>query len=425
MHPSQDELLPLDSRLSLKSDLIALDEAEAFWGERSGGKITARNWLRAMLAVSGSESASLRGLAFCLGLEGPSVSKQAVHERMGGSEALMGLALARSLAARAPAAALPRGAFRRILAQDSTAVALPDRLRGRFAYSFSGGAAMMRVQAVYDLLAGRFVSLDLRPHLETDQKASPGIAAELGPGDLLVRDLGYYSYEAFAAIAATGARFLSRLHGQSVVCGLDGRRLDLPGLLSLGRGLDMPVLLGGRRAPAVPQLRLVALPVPPEVAAERRRRLRRDSPKVSERLLRLQDWTIFLTNAPAEELAADAIADLYRQRWTIEILFKSWKSGLGIARVPARASCAMAVSLVMACLIRSTLAQALVAPAVESGSGRYASACKLATLAALLAGRVPETPEQAQALVENILRHSLMERRRKPNLKEALESVLA
>ena len=80
-----------------------------------------------------------------------------------------------------------------------------------------------------------------------------------------------------------------------------------------------------RRLPA----RLIAIPVPEEVAIKRqcaqRRKAQKHSRKVNPRLLELAQWTLLLTNIPKEELSIAEALVLLRLRWQIELLFKLWK----------------------------------------------------------------------------------------------------
>jgi hypothetical protein len=86
------------------------------------------------------------------------------------------------------------------------------------------------------------------------------------------------------------------------------------------------VQLGARHRLAA---RLLAVPVPPAVAAARRRKLRaaaREAGRtVSKARLALAGWTLLVTNAPAALLSIAEALVLYRARWQIELLFKLWK----------------------------------------------------------------------------------------------------
>jgi hypothetical protein len=89
---------------------------------------------------------------------------------------------------------------------------------------------------------------------------------------------------------------------------------------------EFPVLLGCTHQLPV---RLLAVRVPPDVANRRRRQLRaraRDHGRTpSAEILAWADWTLLVTNAPADRLSLHEALVLLRARWQIELLFKLWK----------------------------------------------------------------------------------------------------
>ena len=141
------------------------------------------------------------------------------------------------------------------------------------------------------------------------------------------RDQGGLS-DAFAADVAQGVDFFSRYKHGTTLFDADGTRLDLPTLLPrrARQPLDLAIQLGQQRLPC----RLLALPVPATVAAERRRRLRyqakRKQRPVSRIALVLADWNLYVTSLSAAQLALAEAPILARTRWQIERLFKLWKS---------------------------------------------------------------------------------------------------
>jgi Transposase DDE domain len=70
--------------------------------------------------------------------------------------------------------------------------------------------------------------------------------------------------------------------------------------------------------------------VPKEVGDQRRKDLLADAQRrgqlISEQTLRLADWTILLTDAPAKRLRFEEALVLLRERWQMELLYKLWKS---------------------------------------------------------------------------------------------------
>lgn len=220
--------------------------------------------------------------------------------------------------------------FNGVFVQDSSIVALPNDL----AEVWKGcggnpgvGQAAVKIQVRLDLSQGGLDRLQLEDGCSQD-KGSTIQVAPLPAGSLRLADLGYFSLERMRELAEQGVFYLSRLQPQTVVFDKAGRRLDLVKvLMEAGDALvDRPVELGiQQRLPC----RLLAVRVPPAVAAERRRRLhkeaRRRGQTVSKRSLAQADWTILATNAPVEKLSVREALVLIRVRWQIELLFKLWK----------------------------------------------------------------------------------------------------
>jgi DDE family transposase len=229
--------------------------------------------------------------------------------------------------------------FRRVLLHDSTVEPLPKQL----ASAFAGPAnhrprryAALKLQFVCDLLHSQVLHLSLSGFTRNDQSASPDILSLLQPGDLIIRDLGYFVLKVFEQISLRGAFFLSRYrHDVLIFDTQSGQPLDWAKLLRPGQVLDRQVLLGEQRVP----VRLVAQPVSQTLANQRRRlaksnRDRRLNP--GKRKLYLLGWNIFITNVTSTIWPAKALAPIYRLRWRIEIIFKAWKSHLGLRQLNCR-----------------------------------------------------------------------------------------
>jgi hypothetical protein len=287
---------------------------------------------------------SLRMAASLLGVLGrTTVSKQALAKRSNPAAVEFVRQLLQRLLQQVACSsrALPPRAFagfRRVLLQDSTAVALPARLAAEFPGSRNGRAAaqaMLKIQTVYDLLAEQFVQFGLTPFTTNDQAAAADICQLAQRGDLVVRDLGYFVLDALRQCVQQGIYFLSRLWVGTTVLSADGQQeLDLLGKLRRDGFVDTEVCLGQQQKLRV---RLVALPVPEAVANERRRRARhnrdRRCPPSAKRLL-LLGWDLFITNVGEEVWPARLVGRIYGLRWRIEIVFKSWKSHFHLETFP-------------------------------------------------------------------------------------------
>lgn len=424
----------LDQHLaSIPTDSLARDHG---WLQRASRKISPHHWVLGACYLAIGSEASLSHFSWILSLLGGSVlSKQAVRKRLlhRGStlleQALLFLLKRQFQPAWIPDLT-PMG-FGRVLLQDSTLVSLHPRLANVFPgpqNQHSGPTAQLRIQAVFDLLSGRYLHFGCSGFTRNDQRAAVDVLEHLQPRDLVVRDLGYFVLQVFEQIRSKGAYFLSRLRLNTVV--LDpqtNKPLDLLRMLRSSGSLDIPVLLGTRTRVTA---RLVALPVPPEVAAQRRRvarfnRDRRLNP--SKKRLALLGWQIFVTNTSAQQLSSKQIAQLYRLRWHIETVFKAWKSHFHLCTVPQKASAAQVQTLVYARLIYILLFQTVFFPSLQWGawqhSGKILSFLKTAdlftqhqaTLWAKLLGHLDQN-----LLYAAFWKHAAYEKRHRTNLIQRL-----
>jgi len=154
---------------------------------------------------------------------------------------------------------------------------------------------------------------------------------------LFLFDLGYFKLAAFAKIAAAQAYFLSRLNHQTTLREVIGGRqqvLDLAN--SLARAscpvVEKAIVLGAYdRVPA----RLIAVRMPEAIVNERRRQAyavaKQRGYTPSQKHLTLMAWNLFITNVPATVWPPKTVAMAYTLRWQVELVFKTWKSGVHLA----------------------------------------------------------------------------------------------
>jgi hypothetical protein len=252
--------------------------------------------------------------------------------------------------AAAPAAVPLLARFHGVFVGDGSTVALPDAYAGEFpgcGGKAGSGKAAVKLQVLWDLSTGRLARLLLEPGRRHDTN-SPALADPPPPGSLTIRDLGYFDLSRFRDWAARGAYWLSRWQPGTVTCDGDGRPFDLLRRLrrqAAGGPFDAPVLLGAAEHLAC---RLIAVRAPQEVADRRRQKAYQAAQKhggvPTPGRLAWCDWTVFVTDCPAELLTWKEVIVLYRARWQIELLFKLWKSGNLLAGAAAvdTAECRMA-----------------------------------------------------------------------------------
>lgn len=175
-------------------------------------------------------------------------------------------------------------------------------------------------------------------------------------------------------------------------------------------------------------MRLVAFRLPREVADLRRRRIKLNAKRrgrtLSRELLDLQDWQIYLTSCAPETLSFEDVMSLYRQRWTIEILFKGFKSHMRIDQVPPSCSEVMLRSLILSALLRIVLTHVIILPILE----KLPDECLISSLKLLSLVEAIETlGENASSTkawqYENALKHCCYEQRNRKSLPQRLNAL--
>jgi hypothetical protein len=346
-----------------KLQTLSIDKLarQSLFVRRTPRKITPINFLIGFFMVVLTGANALTALATTIGLLcGCRLSKQGVDKRIKAPALkFLELVLAATLATTAkdkntPTYAIVFKAFKRVLVQDSTNVQLNPKLAKYFPGSRNQKktkSAILKIQSVIDLVSERFCHFAITAFTQNDQKASPLILQLIQQGDLIIRDLGFLVLSVIKAIQLKGAFFLSRLKYGIVLYETDGETLfDLLAALQKYGRLDRDLCIGAKEKL---RTRLVAIPVPEAVAAERRRKAKANRDRrlnPSKEHLALLGWEIFITNVGRDVLTAEQIAAFYELRWRIEIVFKSWKSHFSLKKVP-QASAIRVQSYVYALLI--------------------------------------------------------------------------
>ena len=166
--------------------------------------------------------------------------------------------------------------------------------------------------------------------------------------------------------------------------------------------------------------------MPPAVARARRRKARahlQNRCQLSKSSLAMQNWTLFVTNVPAEVLSAPHALALYQQRWQIEIIFKGWKSYFHLEAITHSTSAELLEVAIYGTLLYITVTHPLTSPALDGASadepGRYYSRLKVngLTCQCLLSVVLEHGGIDVAAGLERQLHyHGRYEKRKRPNL---------
>lgn len=236
--------------------------------------------------------------------------------------------------------------FNGVFLRDGSLISLPNCLAelfpGRKARDGKPSASLKLVLEM-EVSTGQFTEAEILPGLDNEKTAQ--IAAKpLPAGALLLEDMGFLEGERLQEYMEQDVYFLTRVPAwtaffQKKARGKGYQRLDVVKWLRQAQGwhLERQVYVFHKQKLA---LRLLAVRVPPEVAEQRRQRVRQEAKKrgrpVSQKKLDLCEWNVLLTNAPPERISASEGWEIRRVRWQIELVFRVFKSEGGIEKTQAR-----------------------------------------------------------------------------------------
>ena len=308
--------------------------------QRASSKLTGQDFFALMTTEMLDDPAvSLGGLCDILRQRNPQavMTPQALHQRLNTPQAVTYMQEAFQLALRTqleplyaqlPAALL--ASFSRVFLEDSPQCCLHEKLAE--AFQGSGGSASrstVKIDVIYELLHHQLHDIVVTDGRAADQGLAAAIVPHLRAGDLVIRDLGYFSLEALHQIVTKQAGFLSRLSNSVTV--YPSAEATVPALslvdhvqrhMAQQAVVDLAVYVGHLRLPS----RVLAYRLPEEVVEQRRRSAyetaRKKGRTPTQAYLHWLQFGWYLTNVGVEIWAPAVVATVYRIRWHVE-LFQS------------------------------------------------------------------------------------------------------
>ena len=320
--------------------------------------------------------------------------------------------------------------FRRVLIQDSTIIKLPARLFSAFSGVSNGYTTVCnaRIQGIYDLLSGSFVSFTINPYSKNDLASVSDM--DIQKDDLTLRDRGYLSMDELRRHFLLGAHCIYRYKtGMQLLDYKTKKTIDILSLLKEKGAVDISVRLNDREGTPV---RLVAMPVDQETADNRRMKAKREMKGhcPSEQFLQLQSWTIFITTIPKDMADSNALLNIYGLRWRIEIIFKSWKSNLHFDNIHNVSKNQLMIILIARIIMFLIITQ-IIYPLCKSIISRYKkrelSLLKITKYfirnplsLTLILMELKNYPRVQCNTIESISRHCVYEKRTRKNFEQKL-----
>ena len=144
------------------------------------------------------------------------MARQSLHERIGiASTAFLMTVLCNLMRQRFQSAglSLKGGVIRRVIIEDASSQVMPKGNAEEFPAhgNHHGPTAGAKIDLAYDLLSDEVISHSLQLATMQDKVTGRELITEIRQGDLVLRDMGYFSLSEFTTIEACGAWWLSRL----------------------------------------------------------------------------------------------------------------------------------------------------------------------------------------------------------------------
>lgn len=224
--------------------------------------------------------------------------------------------------------------FSKIFIQDSTRFGLPEQLEKHYP-CFGGNRAKAgaQIQFVYELKGHKIHHVELCEATRNDNVFST-TNDWIEEGSLVLRDMGYFSFKGLQEVINKKAYFISRAKPKTVFYSKSNNeeKLNLKTLINYMNKnnlqyLDKELIMGYETKLPV---RVILCKVPEQVKEQRLRNATKNA--------KTRNWTVtedfkiwagvnvFITNIGNDVLSSKTIPLVYRLRWQIELIFKTWKS---------------------------------------------------------------------------------------------------
>lgn len=244
--------------------------------------------------------------------------------------------------------------FPKIKTVDSTIIQLPENLATT--YRGAGGdssKASIKIQLEYEVLSGKFIVSQINEGVSSDSSYLPFSEERLEPGELHLKDLGYFKIAHLKKIDQAEAFYISKIKRTASIYKKnpkpqfksDGtvykfteyKKVDIQSIaqpLAEGQSVeDLDTYMGIDKLKS----RLIVTKLTQECKESRIRKNKREIRRRNKPKNELNNlWNsvnVYITNIPPSMATADQIHQLYTLRWQIENMFKVWKSVFKLAAV--------------------------------------------------------------------------------------------
>jgi hypothetical protein len=228
--------------------------------------------------------------------------------------------------------------FPEIRIMDSTEFKLSKNVAENFpGYGGVGREAMAQVQYEFELLSGKVTQMTIGSALDSDSVEGMKNIDKVPKKSLMIRDLAYFGPKAFAELIENELYFINRAKSQWNFYQKINNEFVLLTTAEIIKKLkkqnhkyiDIDVFVGEKTKTPV---RLIANLLTDEQALKRLKK-KSSNRKLGKDAKEAIALNLFVTNVEREKCSALAIYELYRLRWQVELVFKTWKSILNLHKI--------------------------------------------------------------------------------------------
>jgi hypothetical protein len=317
------------------------DEEWLFQSAREHGAMTrkrkirtATQLLRLCLIWAGCQQSLTRTAAWATSSLGIRLTDEALTQRFARCGAWLSALVYAKLAERAAPPPIDWLKARRVRIIDASVVTAPGQKRG-----------FWRLHLSLDLVRRQLDHVELT----TEKGAEDLRRFTIEPGELILADRRYCQRAQLVHVIDSGADFVIRHNWNNVPLeGRQGEAFDLFGTLNslqeaTAQSIAVRIKADPKRSLAAKNVWLVVLRKSPEAAEADRQKLlkrRRDTggrhKTIDPRTIEAAGYFMVLTTLDSEKIAPEAILELYRFRWQIELEAKRLKSLHHLKDLPAK-----------------------------------------------------------------------------------------
>jgi hypothetical protein len=228
--------------------------------------------------------------------------------------------------------------FPEIRIMDSTEFKLSKNVAKDFpGYGGVGREAMAQVQYEFELLSGKVTHMTIGSALDADSVEGMKNITQVPKGSLMIRDLAYFGPKAFTELIENELYFINRAKSQwnfyqkinSEFVLLTTAEIIKKLKKQNHKYIDIDVFVGEKTKTPV---RLIANLLTDE-QTQKRLKKKSSNRKLGKDAKEAIALNLFVTNVERVKCSALSIYELYRLRWQVELVFKTWKSILNLHKI--------------------------------------------------------------------------------------------